>query len=1012
MSKGSEESKGGRTPGYEVHGFILHSVDVLDDYQGFGYHYHHRITGMEVYHISNSDSENFFSFIFRTPVQDDCGTPHIIEHSVLAGSADYPVKDPFMSLLKGSAQTFMNAMTYPDFTAYPAASVVEQDFTNLFRVYADAVFNPLLKEETFWQEGIRIIQDDEGKPRYEGVVFNEMLGEMSDHDALVSRGSVRHLFPDTTYVYESGGDPLSIVDLTYQKFKAYYSTYYHPSNCRLFLYGNADIDAYLEHLNSRYLLDYSSQKADGPTQKPNPWKKERELTITSPMIDTQEDGKSASVTINWATKPVDDPVEVITLSLLTDILLGNPGAPLYEAVIESALAKDISQVSGMETSFSVMPFTVGFRGIDPADAAKAKDVVYRTLQNLVRDGIDATLVDNAIKRQEFALQEITGSAPMGLRAMNRCLRGWLNGSIPSNSLRITDALEKVKNLVSEARVEKEHLFARKEDPAGRGYFEQWIEENLLDNTHVLTLTVQGDESYSEDLAQKIDAKLGRHLEREGILASIERDTRRFRAYEEAEDTPENLKKIPTLKREDVNQPIRTFDQIQVNEHGADLLLQTMHTNGIIYFDGMIDVSDLSEEELMILPLLTRLLHMCGIGETPYTEVAKQVRTLTGGFHFFIETGSHLDDPANGTVALAFRIKCLSREFRGTLTLLRDLLIEGRVDDMKRIHAVLNDLKSDFESNVSSSAHLFALQRASRHLSPLLEVNEMMNGIVQWDYLRTIDMNDSSRIAALAGLLKSLLAKLAVRNRLTLHLLCDDQEKERCRILSSEFISSLEGGAISDTHASQRFLGRAESRGGEQVELFSLPSSVAYNALVTRSAPASDRKQVYQSILMHILTTGLLWDAVRGSGGAYGVSASIDMMEALATFQTYRDPRISGSYRDYFEALEEVAGHGVSQEVLDSAIIAIVSRELHPMYPQKGAILAFRRHLYRITDEFREERRALIISCSVDDIKEAAATILTSLEKEQYQVVISGEALLKSEENKNYVGERTIKALGL
>ena len=1010
VSKEGYRQDASRTPGTEVSGFILQSVDVLDDYHGYGYHYQHRITGMEVYHISNDDPENFFSFVFRTPVQDDCGTPHIIEHSVLAGSDSYPVRDPFMSLLKGSAQTFMNAMTYPDFTAYPAASVVKQDFMNLFTVYADAVFNPLLKKETFWQEGIRVTQAEEGKLRFEGVVFNEMLGELSDHDSIVSRGSVRHLFPDTPYLYESGGDPLSITSLTYQKFKAFHSTYYHPSNARLFFYGDENIDSYLQHLDSQYLSEYSPQKPICRTPRARKWKKERQITIPAPLMDIQDETRTASITFNWATSAVDDPVEVITLSLLTDILLGNPGAPLYSAIIESSLAKDISQVSGMETSFNVMPFTVGFRGIAPDDVQKARELVFTTLENLVRDGIDPMLVENAIKRQEFSLQEITGSIPMGLRAMNRCLRGWLNDSLPSVSLQIGTALQKVREKVVELQVEKGQLFSARTSPNGRGYFEQWIEDNLLHNTHLLTLIVNGEASFSDDIQRQLDKQLETYSADEALLQKVRKETLQFSAYEQMPDSPEDLAKIPTLTRQDVDQPIRCLAQEQVVEHGVPVLLQSMHTNGIIYIDGMFDVRSLDAEELLILPLLTRMLHMCGIGDVPYTEVAKRVRSHTGGLQFFIETGSLLDDPSGGVASLAFRVKCLSRELRESFSLLCDLFTGAAVNDPKRLAAVLNDVKSDFEANVSASAHLFATQRATSHYSPLLDLNEKMNGIAQWDFLRTLDAEDQAVMEQLGERIEKLLKKIAVRRHLTFHLLSDEQELSRCRALAAECIVRLDEGPAGTV------VGQIDAELPDspvhRVELFSLPSSVAYDALATRSAAAADHRQAHQSLLAHIMTTGPLWESVRGSGGAYGVSAHVDMMEGLFTFQTYRDPRISGSFTDLFAALKQIAESGVSQEALDSSLISIISRELHPIYPQKGAIMAFRRYLYHISDEFRQKRRDVLIATTVDDIRRAAADILKALEIGDCRVVIANGSLIRKEQEGGALEDAVITPLGI
>ena len=725
-------------PGDEIANFILESVDILDDYHGYGYLYQHRISGMQVYHIANDDKENFFSFIFKTPPHDDCGAPHIIEHSILAGSKKFPVKDPFMSLLKGSAQTFMNAMTYPDYTVYPAASPVQKDFKNLFTVYADAVFNPLLREKTFWQEGIRLAVGEDDSLHFDGVVFNEMLGELSDHDSIVSRQSIRSLYPDTPYYFESGGDPQSIVNLTYSKFVSFYSTYYHPSNTKLFFYGNLDPREYLEYLDSQYLADVSRKCESGPSELASPWKNEREVVAYAPSLESNTSEDNASVTISWATTAVEDPVEVVTLTLLTDILLGNPGAPLYKAIIDSGLAKDISQVSGMDTSFRQMPFTVGFKGIHPDKAPKAQQIILDTLATLVKEGIDPSLIDNAIKHQEFLMQEISGSSPMGLRAMNRCVRGWLQGKEPHVSLKITDALSKIKEKVSETSRGAEYLFAKKDHPQGYPYFEQWIDSNLLKNPHRCTLIVKGDSTFQEKLQSKIDKRIEQihqSLGEDGLEA-IKKQNQEFALFEEEKDSVEALATIPHLTKEDVNEPVKQFDTSSISVEGVPLYIQKMESNGILYLDGLIRLEDLSKEELLIMPLLTRMLHMVGIQNHSYSEMAKRIRKHTGGLYFFLEGGSSLTNQSEGLLALAFRMKCLHREFPEALLILEDLFTSASVDDSERVVAVIKDLKSDFESNVSSSAHMFASQRASKNFSSVLALNELLGGIEQWEFLQS------------------------------------------------------------------------------------------------------------------------------------------------------------------------------------------------------------------------------------------------------------------------------------
>lgn len=1012
MKKEADQKGLLQTPGDECYGFILESVDVLDDYHGYGYQYRHRITGMSVYHIANDDKENFFSFIFKTPPQDDCGTAHIIEHSVLAGSKRYPLKDPFMSLLKGSAQTFMNAMTYPDYTAYPAASPVEKDFQNLFKVYADAVFNPLLRENTFRQEGIRTVVNPDDTLKFDGVVFNEMLGELSDHDSIVSRASIRALYSDTPYFYESGGDPEHIISLNYNKFLGYYSTYYQPSNCRLFLYGNQNILEQLEFLDEVYLSDHSQKMSSGASPIATKWKKSKEIVAYAPTLEDTVDKRNASVTINWATTLIEDPLEVVTLTVLTDILLGNPGAPLYKAIIDSKLSKDISQVSGMDTSFRQMPFTVGFKGINPDSASKARDLVFDTLSSLVKEGIDPSLIENAVKSQEFTLQEISGSAPMGLRAMGRIVRGWLQDSPPHISLRIKDALDRLKEKIAETSIDDGYLFAAKVTPKGRGYFEQWIETNLLQNPHNCTLIVKGDKKYQEKLQQKIDSRLSEIQTmkgKDGILI-LKKQNEEFDAFENEKDSAENLATIPRLTKEDVDEPIKKLSQQHLLIDTVPLMVQHMETNGIIYIDGMISLASLNESDYVLIPILTRMLHMVGVGELNYSEVAKKVRKRTGGLHFFIETGALLTRPEEGVIALGFRMKCLTREYKAALELLLNLFLEAKVNDIERIYAVIEDIKSDFESNVSSSAHMYATQRASSHFSSLLKMNEQYNGLDQWEYLKSIDCDNISELNEIGVKLTSLLRTLIDQSRFTLHLLTSADDSDEAKRLTSDFIAKLP--IIPQLSDPSLYMNIQEGEDFQRTELYKTPSSVSYSSLVFSSASPFEPLQVHQSVLMYILSTNHLWEMVRGVGGAYGVSGHIDMLERLASFQSYRDPRIQGTIDDYYAALRIVEEVGVDQSIVDLAIITMISRELRPSYPQSAGMIAFRRAIYDISDEFREMRRNFVLETTSSDMKVAASELLKSMRKQLSCVIISGDKILDKEKDSPIVKNNEVKSLTL
>lgn len=989
-------------PGDEVHGFVLESIDVLDDYHGYGYFYRHRITGMEAYHVANKDPENFFAFIFKTPPVDDCGTPHIIEHCLLAGSKRYPVRDPFMSLLKGSVNTFMNAMTYPDHTVYPAASPLEKDFKNLFAVYADAVFNPLLREETFWQEGIRITSDGEGKLKFDGVVFNEMLGELSDHDSIVGRQSIRSLYPDTPYFFESGGDPAHIISLDYRQFAGYYASHYHPSNCKLFLYGDQDASEQLRLLDDIYLADISRMNSMGPTALAKPWTKPKTVQATSPAESSESSRNDASVTVSWATSVVEDPLEVLTLTVLTDILLGNPGAPLYKAIIDSQLAKDISQVSGMDTSFRQMPFTVGFKGIDPENADKALDVVMETLRELVAKGINRTLVLNALKRQEFLLQELTADSPIGLRAMNRAVRGWLQGLHPHVTIGVSAALGKLKLLVTESLPREDELFAKGGKSAGpEGYFERWITMHLLENPHRCLLVVKPDNGFNRQLESQISRRLeqvSQRLGEEGMVR-LRAQNERFLAFEEGEDTPEALATIPRLEKDDLPGSIRVLGQQSVDSQGVPLYLQTMETNGIIYTDGMLSVGDLGTEEQLLLPLLVRMLHMTGVGDLPYEEVAVRIRERTGGLYFFLESSSMVGSAEASLSAIAFRLKCLERDHEAALDLLSDILASANLSDPERLRAVVNDLVSDYESNVTSAGHMYASQRAAARFSPVLTQNEMWNGIGQWLHLTSLDLGDEKTLDSLGKALEALRERIMERQRLLIHLCAGTQALDQARAEVETFIGTF-ADKRTPTWNVPGLAGVSEISASEPLEIFRIPSSVSFSAMVCRAAEPHDPLQAHQSVLAHILTTNHLWAQVRGLGGAYGVSAHIDMLERLCTFSSYRDPRIGGTLRDFKAVLEQVARNGVPRDLVDQAIISLVGREIRPFYPKDAAMIAFRRALYGITDTFRADRRSWILATTEQDVAAAAQSLLDSLGQESGTVVISGQELLERESAAN------------
>ena len=380
-------------PGDKMHGFTLVSVSDQEEYKGKGYTYRHDKTGLELFHLHNDDTENLFSFTFKTPAYDNSGVAHILEHSVLSGSRKYPVKDPFMALMKGSMNTFLNAMTYPEKTVYPAASPVEKDYFNMMSVYADAVFFPLLKKEVFHQEGHRLEFDEDGNLKIVGIVFNEMKGAYSDHDSIVGEWCFRSLFPDTQYHYDSGGQPETIPDLSYEEFKNYHETYYHPSNCRVFLYGNISSEKQLQFLENEFLNSFVKKNVDTEIKNQVRWDKPRAIEFTSPLTDNEDPKGKSTIAVNWLISDIGKPMDLLSMEVLSDILLSNSGSPLYKAIVDSGLGADLSPVSGLETDVKELIFSVGIRGSDPDKKESFEKLLEDELTKITNKGFLPGIVE-------------------------------------------------------------------------------------------------------------------------------------------------------------------------------------------------------------------------------------------------------------------------------------------------------------------------------------------------------------------------------------------------------------------------------------------------------------------------------------------------------------------------------------------------------------------------------------------------------------------------------------------
>ena len=937
--------------GQKEAGFTVLSVDELPDYKAEGILFEHEKTGFRVYFVNCCDNERFFSYTVYTPSENSKGIAHILEHTVLAGSHKYPVKDPFMLLARNSCNTFLNALTGVDRTYYPAASTVMKDFDNIFSVYTDAVFAPLLREETFMQEGIRLSGDD--GLHFEGVVFSEMLGEMAEHEFVLSSVSTKPLFGASPYQYESGGDGREICRLTYDEYRRAYERFYTAGNITLFLYGDMDVWAKLSFLDREYL---SIQKSGGRVERigmTERWSEPRTVIASSPSEDGDE---GASVMLSWLLGDNAKGGESTLLSLIVDILLGSSGCPLYKAIAESDLGSDLSSESGMCSSYRELVFSAGFSGARAEDGERIEEYLLASLRKIAEEGFDRKAVEAAIRRMEFSLKEIPGGMPMGMRLFFQAEKAMTFG---------TD----IKSFLSPSTVIRQIRESWQADPR---FFEHWIEKNLIDNPHRLLAIVKKDPKEQG----RIDSAIAEALSERACEYSEEKEDA-FKAFQARPDSPEALLSVPRLSVSDLP---RKFERIGHRIDGC-VVECPMTTGGVVYTDILFDISDLSYDELDAANVLSRVMSMCDTADMDYPTLQTELRFVSGGYAFFVESGSTTSGEAK--VFLVCRLKSLPGLEKDGLSLFLRIFKEGRVSDEKRLKAALTDISTDYQSSIVQSGQTYAMSAAASSLSPSLYIGERLTGITCW---YTVDKMLSSDLDVLGRRVENVRSRIISRRRAICHITAEDADMKGAREAVDCFLAALPDGEECGRCAER------EVPSLPRCSAYTLSSSVSFVGIAGNGSSMADNASASDKIFLSILSTTGLWNLVREKGGAYGVGAYLDYIERIWSFYSYRDPRLDGTIEDLRKAVE---GFQVDEEKLSDALIAELSRTLRPTVPAIRSLVDIRRILYGIEDSDRERKLEEILSLTVSDIEAARDRFLPSLDEECIAVISDRSAVDKS-----------------
>jgi Zn-dependent M16 (insulinase) family peptidase len=941
----------------------------LKEYHSTSYYYEHIKSGARIFILENDDDENLFCLGFRTPPDNDTGVAHILEHTVLCGSKNYPIKDPFLSLLKGSMQTFLNAMTYPDKTLYPAASIVEKDFFNLLGVYADAVFFPLLKKEAFHQEGFRYEFNEAGELTENGVVLNEMKGNYSSMENFVYDTLIQSLFPTTTYQYDSGGNPDFIPLLTYEQFVSFHKTHYHPANCSIFLYGNINKEKKLRFLDENYLSQFSKEEVSSAIGREEPFEERRRIIKYFGAEANNDDEKLATVSVNWRLCDVADKDEILALEALSHILLGASGAPFFMSLQNSRLGQDVSPVSGLGLDYKEAVFAAALRGVAAENEEKVEPLVFNALEQIINEGITHEEIEAALRVIEFGRRSVR-SGPYGLQLMGRLYRYWNYGVDPNRALLFEDDMRVLRHKAFKA-----------------GYFESLIKKYLIDNKNCTVVTVRPDAQTLREAHEKKAAALKQKQERltDEERQIIQNDKKALEAYQSSIDT-EGV--APRLTREDIPVSVRPtlYREEQLEER--PLIVTERFTRSLYYWRLAFECSDLTFEELRWLPFFTHALSEMGWDGISYDKVSREIALNTADFSVTLESsvtwasgglGPHRNFMIVSFSALESQLGAMSETISNILT-------RVNFNDGERLKDLFYEIYNTLKKAVVPSGSSFVGLRLASKKSVSYAVEEEWHGIKQLLFLDKMkkDIENPDLWEQVAQVFTALRDKLLVRERLYSSITVDSEFIGRARDVTDKIIKNLPLG-IKPTKTAAVQLTPSGNEG------FIVQSKVNYAGMLFESSPYLTKERSAEVLLAQFLTSGILWEKIRMRGGAYGISASLGSLENFVNIISYRDPRLKETFDDYESIINTFKG--LTDEELLNALISVVGREMRPQAPKDDAFIAFKRYLYGISDEARQQIRNYTLELSRNDIEKAAKRWRSAL-KNKTLVAIGNNAALK------------------
>ncbi len=952
----------------------------LPDVHAYGMLLRHKKSGARVLLLPCEDNNKVFNIAFRTPPKDSTGVAHIIEHTVLCGSDKFPLKDPFVELAKGSLNTFLNAMTFPDKTMFPVASTNDKDFKNLTDVYLDAVFHPnIYKEKNFFrQEGWNYqLEKESDELTYNGVVYNEMKGVFSSPDDLLERQNFNVLFPDTPYGVESGGDPAVIPELTYEAFLDFHRKYYHPSNSYIYFYGDMNMAAMLKWMDEEYLCKYDILNVDSEIAVQEPFKEMKELEASYPISDQDDLKNKTYLAYSCVLGSPFDAKESVAMDILDYVLLSASGAPVKEALVKAGVGQD---VYGSYNDGILQPYySIVAKGADPEDKDKFIKIIHDEIEKLVKEGLDKKSLLAGLNYQEFSYREADfATYPKGLIYGIDVFDTWLY-----DEMRPFDAFKKL-NVYKELRNEIE-----KEDK--KGYFENLLEERFLNNKFSAFVMLKPEKGLAKKNEDELKEKLAR------IKASMSKDelkmlvkeTKQLRLFQETPDSPEKLKLLPMLKRKDLQRKVQKLSNIERKIGDVPVICHETQTNGIAYVTMLFDAGEIGEEMLPSLGFLRNILGRVSTEHYSYQELDNEIGIKTGGIAAGINLYCDPSDSKKYRAYFSIRMKTVYERIEDGLSLIREMILTSDFSDEERIKELLLENTMQMQTSLLQSGHTAAGIRASAYNFAESAFKDQIGGIGYYKAIRKMGDEFTDRPGLLGRKLQVLLEMLVTRSNLIMSCTAEKDGWQMLREKAPSFLDEIpKGSAITKRYQVAPY--------GNLKEGFMTAGQVQFVAQAGNFLDGKNKYNGHLLVLRQILNYEYLWQNIRVTGGAYGCGANFTRT-GEAVMRTFRDPHLKRSLNVYKKLPSYLKKFDADDETMTKYVIGATGAADTPLTASLFDSVSMQAYMNGVTDEMRQKIRNEMLDTTVEDIRALSSYIKNMLKSDSICVIGSEGAIEKDKD---------------